>query len=380
MSQKYHVKPDGTVGVCKAERGRCPYQSAPHFNSEQEAQGYIDEQNEKEHGILPEVKSKKKTENMEIKINEILKTAGEQIDEIRETIRSLNHDRSKKFNSYVERQEDFLTSEMDKKYSLKMAVEILKYALEEVEKEMVEDGIELIDLNTDTKMKINAAERRLEDAKANRRANLKTIRTTENILEKERRKEEEKLLELKNREEFAKKAMSTQAQLTNNYKQGIFFDSSLYDNNNDEDSFRIKEDVRYFLEEYTNKPRGTVRAYALLAKRESPRDGRRAGSQWQWYNKIKSDKIENVVIHTIELGGDSFYLRDNNGVLEFVTTDHDGYNVYEVKPITKSRVEEYDRVTNSYTNVKYDANNVISFLEKIPSVTIKKSKRFNTED
>ena len=59
MSQKYHVKPNGTVGVCKAERGRCPYQSAPHFNSEQEAQAYIDEQNEKEHGILPEVKRMK---------------------------------------------------------------------------------------------------------------------------------------------------------------------------------------------------------------------------------------------------------------------------------------------------------------------------------
>ena len=55
MSQKYHVKSDGTVGVCKAERGRCPYQSAPHFNSEQEAQAHVNKQSEKEHGLLPGV-------------------------------------------------------------------------------------------------------------------------------------------------------------------------------------------------------------------------------------------------------------------------------------------------------------------------------------
>ena len=57
MSQKYHIKPDGTVGVCKAEKGGCPYQTAPHFNSKQEAQSYSEKQSEKKHGLLPEVKT-----------------------------------------------------------------------------------------------------------------------------------------------------------------------------------------------------------------------------------------------------------------------------------------------------------------------------------
>ena len=57
MSQKYHIKPDGTVGVCKAERGGCPYQSAPHFESEQDAQDYINKQGEAKHSLLPQVEA-----------------------------------------------------------------------------------------------------------------------------------------------------------------------------------------------------------------------------------------------------------------------------------------------------------------------------------
>ena len=52
MSQKYHVKPDETIGICRTERKRCPYQSAPHFSSEQEAQNYVSEQNKREFGLL----------------------------------------------------------------------------------------------------------------------------------------------------------------------------------------------------------------------------------------------------------------------------------------------------------------------------------------
>ena len=81
MSQKYHVKPNGTVGVCKAERGRCPYQSAPHFNSEQEAQNYVNKQNEREFGLLGIHKQQssetyiKNIENFEEDIDKIKKTA-----------------------------------------------------------------------------------------------------------------------------------------------------------------------------------------------------------------------------------------------------------------------------------------------------------------
>ena len=44
---KYHVKKDGTPGVCHAQEGNCPLgDSTEHFSSVQEAQDYADKINE----------------------------------------------------------------------------------------------------------------------------------------------------------------------------------------------------------------------------------------------------------------------------------------------------------------------------------------------
>ena len=44
---KYHVKKDGTPGICHAQEGNCPLgDSSQHFSSVQEAQEYADEINE----------------------------------------------------------------------------------------------------------------------------------------------------------------------------------------------------------------------------------------------------------------------------------------------------------------------------------------------
>ena len=45
MTGKYHVTPSGELKPCKAKQGGCPYGNQPHFNSEQEAQAYINEHN-----------------------------------------------------------------------------------------------------------------------------------------------------------------------------------------------------------------------------------------------------------------------------------------------------------------------------------------------
>ena len=47
---KYHIKPDGTPGVCNAQAGNCPYGGADeHFNSIVEAQEAADNRNEEEY-------------------------------------------------------------------------------------------------------------------------------------------------------------------------------------------------------------------------------------------------------------------------------------------------------------------------------------------
>ena len=44
---KYHVKKDGTPGLCKAQEGNCPLgDSSQHFSSKSEAQDYVDKVNE----------------------------------------------------------------------------------------------------------------------------------------------------------------------------------------------------------------------------------------------------------------------------------------------------------------------------------------------
>ena len=44
---KYHVKKDGTPGLCKAQEGNCPLgDSSQHFSSKAEAQEYADKKNE----------------------------------------------------------------------------------------------------------------------------------------------------------------------------------------------------------------------------------------------------------------------------------------------------------------------------------------------
>ena len=71
---KYHVKKDGTPGVCHAQEGNCPLGgSDEHFSSAQEAQDYADKMNElaKETGITIENPVKIKPEQVE-KFNNIV--------------------------------------------------------------------------------------------------------------------------------------------------------------------------------------------------------------------------------------------------------------------------------------------------------------------
>lgn len=58
---KFHINKHGVPAPCKAQKGNCPLGGAEsHFDSQQEAQIYADNQNENEFGSLPEMKNQEK--------------------------------------------------------------------------------------------------------------------------------------------------------------------------------------------------------------------------------------------------------------------------------------------------------------------------------
>ena len=63
---KYHVKKDGTPGVCRAQEGNCPLgDSSQHFSSKEEAQDYVDKVNENNANNVTE-KPKKEIKSIQI--------------------------------------------------------------------------------------------------------------------------------------------------------------------------------------------------------------------------------------------------------------------------------------------------------------------------
>jgi len=52
---KFHINKNGVSAPCRATKGNCPLGGeGQHFNSEEEAQAFITNQMEKEHGLLGE--------------------------------------------------------------------------------------------------------------------------------------------------------------------------------------------------------------------------------------------------------------------------------------------------------------------------------------
>ena len=63
---KYHVKKDGTPGICRAQEGNCPLgDSSQHFSNIQDAQDYADKVNENNANNVTE-KPKKEIKSIQI--------------------------------------------------------------------------------------------------------------------------------------------------------------------------------------------------------------------------------------------------------------------------------------------------------------------------
>lgn len=161
--------------------------------------------------------------------------------------------------------------------------------------------------------------------------------------------------------------LDSQATRIKNHRQGIFFDSDLYKNTDDYDF--LSDDLDELIEEYTNKPRGEVSYYAILSKRSSPQYGYMGNDGAEGFMQIQTTELSGVVKRLFN--NDRVTMKDNNGVLQVVASHHDGSEICEIKPITKSKVQEFQNAL--YTN---SVDNVVELLKKSPSITIKKDKRF----
>lgn len=74
MAQKFHINKHGVPAPCKAKSGNCPLgNEEQHFNSEEEAQSYADEENEREHGLLPSMNTSINRDDLNSKASDLYK-------------------------------------------------------------------------------------------------------------------------------------------------------------------------------------------------------------------------------------------------------------------------------------------------------------------
>lgn len=49
----YHINNEGKIGICRAEKGMCPFGKSVHFNSIEKAETWLNNKNKDEYGLLP---------------------------------------------------------------------------------------------------------------------------------------------------------------------------------------------------------------------------------------------------------------------------------------------------------------------------------------
>lgn len=149
-----------------------------------------------------------------------------------------------------------------------------------------------------------------------------------------------------------------------NLKNGIFFDTDTY--RYEEDFEYIVDDLAYLLETYVNKARGEVVEWTMLSRRTS-HYGAICNNGATGYGKLNGTDLSRALLM---VDSDSFDLRDNDGVLEARFYDHDGTNICEIKPITKSKENTF---ANKVNHGEFDK--LIDYIQSLPSLKIKENMR-----
>lgn len=100
MTGKYHVTPSGELKPCKAKQGGCPYGNQPHFDNYEQGVVYLDNQHEKEFGLLAGLQ--KEIKGLEDRISKLEKAV---LPSLEKSGEHLSKDWKEKFLRYDDFQE-----------------------------------------------------------------------------------------------------------------------------------------------------------------------------------------------------------------------------------------------------------------------------------
>lgn len=74
--KKYHINKKGVPSLCKATSGNCPFgDTSTHFSTKEEAQRYVEKEEEQKHGLLPGLTTDNRTEEEKKVAKELLNKA-----------------------------------------------------------------------------------------------------------------------------------------------------------------------------------------------------------------------------------------------------------------------------------------------------------------
>lgn len=133
----------------------------------------------------------------------------------------------------------------------------------------------------------------------------------------------------------------------------------IFDSEDFLDTDSMLEDLGYLFEE--NKPRGIIKHWVLLSKRES-RYGKICNHGATGYLDLQGTDLAKAIL---QVKTDHLEIFDEKGVMKLKFHDHDGTHTCEIKPISETRMNEYCKFESDWLEEK------IEFLEEIPSLKVK---------
>lgn len=146
-------------------------------------------------------------------------------------------------------------------------------------------------------------------------------------------------------------------------KTNIIFNTDDYKGENDE--MFMTDDMSYLIDEYVRKSNGTVKGFAVLAKRSS-HYGVIGGNGAVGYNHSHSKDLVNAILTLTHNSDKIVGLINDNGELQVNYYDHDGVHETTWARITKSTEERFDNLVN-YS----EHEEIVEFIDNLPSVKIK---------
>lgn len=153
------------------------------------------------------------------------------------------------------------------------------------------------------------------------------------------------------------------------YEEPYYDDKSLYNTDNyieDEDYTYAREALEYVISEKIVKPRGQVEAWAVRVERSSPRYGYMANHGAVGFGAYDGGDLAEAILR-FSGGNDSYQITDEDGVVKVSYNHHDGSDIAEFRPVTKSKVDKFWDIRHNSSH-----DEIIEYIEELPELKVKK--------